>query len=65
MKKELIIELFEKFEGACYLANNLECWSARELQEILVSLGVITYTTFHAFNLKFSCFFESIYRTGV
>jgi len=35
MKKELIIELFEKFEGACYLANNLECWSARELQEIL------------------------------
>jgi DNA-damage-inducible protein D len=35
MKKELIIELFEKFERACYLFNNLECWSARELQEIL------------------------------
>ena len=35
MKKELIIELFEKFEGACYLFKNLECWSARELQEIL------------------------------
>jgi DNA-damage-inducible protein D len=35
MKKELIVELFEKFEGACYLFNNLECWSARELQEIL------------------------------
>lgn len=35
MKKELIIELFEKFEGACYIFNNLECWSARELQEIL------------------------------
>jgi DNA-damage-inducible protein D len=35
MKKELIIELFEKFESACYLFNNLECWSARELQEIL------------------------------
>ena len=35
MKKELIIELFEKFEGACYLFNNLECWSGRELQEIL------------------------------
>lgn len=35
MKKELIIELFEKFENACYLFNNLECWSARELQEIL------------------------------
>ena len=35
MKKELIVELFEKFEHACYLFNNLECWSARELQEIL------------------------------
>lgn len=35
MKKELIIELFDKFEGACYLFNNLECWSARELQTIL------------------------------
>lgn len=35
MKSELIIELFDKFEGACYLFNNLECWSARELQEIL------------------------------
>ncbi len=35
MKKELIIELFQKFENACYLFNNLECWSARELQEIL------------------------------
>lgn len=35
MKKELIVELFEKFESACYLFNHLECWSARELQEIL------------------------------
>jgi DNA-damage-inducible protein D len=35
MKKELIIELFERFESACYLYNNLECWSARDLQEIL------------------------------
>lgn len=35
MKKELIVELFKKFEEACYLFNNLECWSARELQEIL------------------------------
>ncbi|MDO5577245.1 MAG: BRO family protein [Fibrobacter sp.] len=35
MKKELITELFQKFENACYLFNNLECWSARELQEIL------------------------------
>ncbi|MBI5359879.1 MAG: DNA damage-inducible protein D [Planctomycetes bacterium] len=35
MKKELIAELFGKFETACYLFNNLECWSARELQEML------------------------------
>ncbi|MBE0538223.1 MAG: DNA damage-inducible protein D [Ignavibacterium sp.] len=35
MKKELIAELFNKFEGACYIFNNVECWSARELQEIL------------------------------
>jgi len=34
MKKELISELFEKFEQACYLYEGLECWSARELQEI-------------------------------
>ena len=35
MKKELIIELFEKFEAACYLYKEIECWSARELQTIL------------------------------
>lgn len=35
MKQELIHELFKKFEHACYVYNNLECWSARELQEIL------------------------------
>lgn len=35
MKKELINELFQKFENACYLFNEIECWSARELQEIL------------------------------
>jgi DNA-damage-inducible protein D len=35
MKKELIIELFERFESACYIYNDLECWSARDLQEIL------------------------------
>jgi DNA-damage-inducible protein D len=34
MKKELVKELFEKFEQACYLFNGMECWSARELQEI-------------------------------
>ncbi len=35
MKKELIHALFLKFEEACYLYNGVECWSARELQEIL------------------------------
>ncbi len=35
MKKELIQELFEKFENACYNLDGLECWSARELQDIL------------------------------
>jgi len=35
MKKELITELFEKFEDACYNLDGLECWSAREMQEIL------------------------------
>ena len=34
MKKEQIILLFEQFESACYLYNDIECWSARELQEI-------------------------------
>jgi DNA-damage-inducible protein D len=34
MKKELIAELFDKFEHACYLYEGVECWSARELQEI-------------------------------
>lgn len=35
MKTELIKGLFEKFEQTCYLYNNIECWSARELQNIL------------------------------
>jgi len=35
VKKEVIIELFGKFEQACYHYNGIECWSARELQEIL------------------------------
>ncbi len=34
MKQELIVELFNKFEQASYTHNNIECWSARELQEI-------------------------------
>jgi len=35
MKREQIEELFLKFEQACYLFEGIECWSARELQEIL------------------------------
>jgi len=34
MKKELIAELFKQFEQASYLYQDVECWSARELQEI-------------------------------
>jgi DNA-damage-inducible protein D len=35
VKKEVILELFGKFEQACYIYNGIECWSAREVQEIL------------------------------
>jgi DNA-damage-inducible protein D len=35
VKKELIVELFARFEQARYDYNGIECWSARELQEIL------------------------------
>ena len=35
MKQELIIELFQQFEKACYDYKGIECWSARELQPIL------------------------------
>ncbi len=35
IKKELIAELFIQFEQAAYEFKGLECWSARELQEIL------------------------------
>lgn len=35
MKKELIAELLKKFEDACYEIKGVECWSARELQDIL------------------------------
>jgi len=34
MEKEQIQNLLAKFESACYLVNDIECWSARELQEI-------------------------------
>ena len=35
MKKEYIAELFKKFEDACYDYEGIECWSARDLQDIL------------------------------
>ena len=34
MKKELVSELFEKFENAKIEINEVECWSARVLQDI-------------------------------
>jgi DNA-damage-inducible protein D len=34
MKKELIAELFVQFEQAAYEYKGIECWSARELQQI-------------------------------
>ncbi len=34
MKKEIILELLGKFEQACYIYNDIECWSARDLQDI-------------------------------
>jgi len=34
MKKELVEELFQRFEHACYFLEGVECWSAREIQEI-------------------------------
>lgn len=35
MEKEKITALFERFERACYLYEGIECWSAREMQEVL------------------------------
>jgi len=43
MKKEVVLELFEKFEQACYLYNEIECWSARDVQEIF---GYSKWTNF-------------------
>lgn len=35
MKKEEILALFEQFEKAACEVNQVECWSARELQKLL------------------------------
>ena len=34
MKKELIQKLLLRFENACYDYDGIECWSARDLQEV-------------------------------
>lgn len=44
MKKELIAELFKKFENACYDLDGLECWSGREL------MGIFNYSEWRAFS---------------
>jgi len=44
MKKELIKELFGKFEDACYDLDGLECWSGREL------MGVFDYSEWRSFS---------------
>ncbi len=35
MKREIIKDLLQKFESACHDLKGTECWSARELREIL------------------------------
>ena len=35
MKSEEVKQLFERFESAAFAFNEVECWSARELQELL------------------------------
>jgi DNA-damage-inducible protein D len=54
MKKELISELFEKFESARLLIENVECWSARDIQ------GIFNYADWRNFvkvidKAKISC----------
>jgi len=43
MKKELIDELFIKFENACNIYKGVECWSSRELQ------GIFNYSEWRNF----------------
>ena len=44
MKKEQIQELFARFEAASGEVNGVECWSARELQEVF---GYAKWSNFH------------------
>jgi len=43
MEKELIIELFQRFENARYNYEGIECWSARSLQ------GLFNYSQWRNF----------------
>ena len=45
MKKELITELWQRFEAASGTLEGVECWSARDLQEIF---GYANWQNFHA-----------------
>ena len=43
IKKDHLTGLFQKFEAACYLMQDTECWSIRKLQTIL---GCATWVNF-------------------
>lgn len=45
MKKELITELWQRFEAASGTLQGVECWSARDLQGIF---GYANWQNFHA-----------------
>lgn len=49
MKKEVILELFGRFEQACYRYEGVEYWSARELQHIL---GYARWESFYNVIIK-------------
>ena len=59
MKEEIIAKLFEKFEDVCYIYNGVECWSARELQEIL---GYAQWRNFGAVNGYFYALKQNYYN---
>ena len=35
VKKEIIVQLNKKFEDAAYQKNDVECWMARDIQQLL------------------------------
>jgi len=58
MKKEEINELFNKFENACYKYQEIECWSARDIMEIL------GYTKWQNFKLIIEKAKQSLENAG-